>query len=191
MRLIGTSTSVARREVVRVMRGVSTTLHPRRIALLRAVGRAIDAGELSLAFQPKAALETGEITGCEALLRWDRPGEGTLSPAAFLPVIEDSHVMPALTQHVLEAALDEQVLWAEAGHDVPVQVNLAARDLLDAGFCSRLSDTLARHHVPGSVLGVEITENDLLEDPRRACETVRNLKAIGVSVAIVDFGTGY
>jgi EAL domain-containing protein (putative c-di-GMP-specific phosphodiesterase class I) len=99
--------------------------------------------------------------------------------------------MPAITRHVLDLALDDQAEWERAGTAVPVQVNLTARDLLEPDFASTLAERLERRGAPGTVLGVEITENDLLEDPKQACGTVAALNDLGVNVALDDFGTGY
>jgi EAL domain-containing protein (putative c-di-GMP-specific phosphodiesterase class I) len=195
MRRFVTSTlghrSVARRETVRALGGLATALHPRRIQLLRRVRVALESEELFLVYQPKQDLLSGRIVGAEALLRWRHPERGVVPPGAFLPAIAGSAVMADITRWALDRALAAHRSWGVAGRGVTVEVNLAGRDLLDPGFCEAVGRLLEDRGASPGTLGLEITENDLLEDPERASTTVIALGEKGVTVALDDFGTGY
>jgi EAL domain-containing protein (putative c-di-GMP-specific phosphodiesterase class I) len=183
--------SVARREAVRALEGLTTALHPRRLQLLRRVRVALDRDELFLVFQPKQDLRSGTIVGAEALLRWRHPQHGVVPPGAFLPAIAGSSVMADITRWALDRALAAHRSWGPPGEGITVQVNLAGRDLLDPGFCEAVGRLLDDCGAAPGTLGLEITENDLLEDHERASRTVSALGEKGVSVALDDFGTGF
>ncbi|WP_238579384.1 putative bifunctional diguanylate cyclase/phosphodiesterase [Demequina lutea] len=159
-----------------------------RMAELR---RAIHDGELVLHFQPKIALGTGRVEGVEALVRWDRPGSELVFPDAFLPLARRAGLLPAVTKSVLQQALAQSALWRAAGIVLPIAVNLPAPDLIDETLPARVSVLLAAQRLPGSALEVEITEEALLRDPARAKSVLGNLRALGVRIAIDDYGTGY
>ncbi len=162
--------------------------HLQRIAELR---RAIDGGELVLHYQPKIALHDGHVEGVEALVRWNRPGNGLVYPDAFLPLVSQAGLMRALTQAVLQEATAQSATWRAHGIVLPIAVNLPASVLIDETLPGHIGDLLRAHDLPGSALQVEITEEALLRDRARAQSVLADLRALGVQASIDDYGTGY
>jgi diguanylate cyclase (GGDEF)-like protein len=144
-----------------------------------------------LHYQPKVDVQSGAIIGAEALVRWQHPTRGLLYPDAFLPVVEQSGLMNALTRLVLEAAVLQLASWREAGLVITLAVNLSASDLLDEALADRIATLLAEHDVPASALELELTESVLMTDPPRARDVLVGLRALGLRVAVDDYGTGY
>ena len=164
---------------------------PTRLSLVAELRKAIDAGELVLYYQPKADLATDEITGVEALVRWQHPERGLLPPDEFVPLAERTGLIRDLTRTVLDAALRQARVWHDQGIDLTVSVNLSARDLLDLALPQTVATFLARHGITPEQLGLEITESVILADPMRARAVLSRLDAMGVKLAIDDFGSGY
>ncbi|MET9614206.1 putative bifunctional diguanylate cyclase/phosphodiesterase [Kitasatospora indigofera] len=163
---------------------------PYRIGLLGDLRRALETREVQLHYQPKVAFD-GRVVGLEALLRWERPGQGRVSPDEFVGLAESSGLMPRLTDYVLEAAVGQLALWRGQGLQVQVAVNVSPRDVLNPGFAQRVAGHLVRHGVPAHALQLEITERLLLDDSRLAAETLAELREYGVGMSLDDFGTGY
>ncbi|MFJ6213117.1 putative bifunctional diguanylate cyclase/phosphodiesterase [Streptomyces sp. NPDC092296] len=163
---------------------------PVRIGLLGDLRRALEAGEVELHYQPKVAFD-GRVVGLEALLRWDRPGRGRISPDEFVGLAESSGLMPRLTDYVLDAAVHQLAEWRSQGLYVQVAVNVSPRDVLTPGFAAGVADRLARYAVPPQALQLEITERMLLEDSKRAADTLEELRRHGVGMSLDDFGTGH
>ncbi|WP_107054546.1 bifunctional diguanylate cyclase/phosphodiesterase [Streptomyces sp. NRRL S-350] len=163
---------------------------PYRIGLLGDLRRALETGEVQLHYQPKVAFD-GRVVGLEALLRWERPGQGKVSPDEFVGLAESSGLMPRLTDYVLEAAVGQLACWREQGLQVQVAVNVSPRDVLNPGFAQRVAGHLVRHQVPAHALQLEITERLLLDDSRRAADTLAELRGYGVGMSLDDFGTGH
>ncbi|WP_229758830.1 putative bifunctional diguanylate cyclase/phosphodiesterase [Peterkaempfera bronchialis] len=163
---------------------------PIRVGLLGDLRRALEAGEVELHYQPKVAFD-GRVVGLEALLRWDRPGRGRISPEEFVGLAESSGLMPRLTDYVLDAAVRQLAEWRSQGLEVQVAVNVSPRDVLTPGFAAGVADRLARHAVPPQALQLEITERLLLDDSRRAADTLDELRRHGVGMSLDDFGTGH
>ncbi|HZT16207.1 MAG TPA: EAL domain-containing protein [Gaiellaceae bacterium] len=164
---------------------------PARLALAGELRRAIDGGELVLHFQPKADLPSGRVRGVEALVRWQHPDRGLLGPDQFVPLAERTGLIRELTRHVLAAALRQLREWEAAGIVLDVAVNLSARDLVDAELPDTVAGLLDEHGVEPRRLELEITESVLLTDPTRAGGVLARLDAMGVRLAIDDFGSGY
>lgn len=165
-----------------------TTAH---FQLLGALRHALDHDEIVLHYQPKIAIDDGHVVGVEALARWRHPTRGLLSPAAFLPVLENTTLSHRFTTHVLSTALSQTRRWADQGISLPVAVNVSSRCLLDPRFPDTVGRQLLAAGVPGSQLSIEITENTVMTDPGRAAAVLEGIRALGVRVAIDDFGTGY
>ncbi|MDH6116257.1 bifunctional diguanylate cyclase/phosphodiesterase [Kitasatospora sp. GAS204B] len=163
---------------------------PYRIGLLGDLRRALETGEVQLHYQPKVAFD-GRVVGLEALLRWERPGRGRVSPDEFVGLAESSGLMPRLTDYVLEAAIGQLATWRAQGLQVQVAVNVSPRDVLNPGFAQRVADHLSRNQVPAQALQLEITERLLLDDSRRAADTLAELRRYGVGMSLDDFGTGH
>ena len=162
-----------------------------RLALVGELGRAIDRGELEVWYQPMASLETGRVTGVEALVRWRHPTHGLLGPAAFLPMVEQTGLMKPLTLHVLDAALRQCADWRRAGLDLSVSVNLSATNLIDRDLPSDVTSQIETRGLDPAALHLEVTESVVMADPDRAREVLSGLRASGVRIALDDFGTGY
>jgi diguanylate cyclase len=158
-----------------------------RVAELRA---GIEAGELRLHFQPIARLATRAVAHVEALVRWDHPTRGLLPPGVFVPLAEQTGLVVALDRWVLGAALEQCRAWSDAGHSIPVAVNLSAHSLHDPDLPGHVAAELARTGVPARSLLLELTETTVMVDPERAAGTLRCLRAQGVRIAIDDFGMG-
>ncbi|MDJ0354004.1 EAL domain-containing protein [Pseudarthrobacter sp. PH31-O2] len=164
---------------------------PAKLALLGDLRRALTADQLVLHYQPKVSLDSGEILGAEALVRWEHPDRGLIFPDDFIPLAEHTGLIGPLTTHVLEAALAQTRAWLASGVPLTMSVNLSARSLLDDGLPRQIADLLARHGVPAELLELEITESALMADPARAQRLLEALAAMGVRLSIDDFGSGY
>jgi len=159
--------------------------------LLRELGRAIDEGELHLDYQPKVDLRTGGVTSVEALLRWDHPRNGLMSPGDFLPVAAESDLIGPLTIHLLDLGMRDCSAWREQGMTAGVDLNLAAANVLDPLLPGEVQRLLDKWKLPASALGLELTETAVAADPDGALVVLRHLADMGVRLAIDDFGTGY
>jgi diguanylate cyclase (GGDEF)-like protein len=157
-----------------------------RLALIGELRAAIDAGQLLLHYQPKADLPGGTVRGVEALVRWEHPRRGLLTPGNFLPLAEQSGLTRALTAFVLDRAL------AEIGElpELAVAVNLGPADLLDLGLPSEVARALERRAFPVERLTLEVSEDVIVADPERTLDVLGRLRALGVGVALDDFGAG-
>jgi len=164
---------------------------PERLALVGELRRAIANGELVIHYQPRVELTTGDVHTVEALVRWDHPERGLLSPGEFLPLAEHTGMIRPLTGYVLDAALADCAGWSREGLRPGVSVNLSARDLLDADLPREVESLLSKHGVDPTLLEVEITENTILTDPERTRAVLERLRALGVTLSIDDFGTGF
>jgi diguanylate cyclase (GGDEF)-like protein len=163
---------------------------PERLQLVSELRQAIEREEFVLHFQPKIAVASGEVTGAEALVRWDHPTRGLLGPIEFVPLAERTGIIGALTRWVLDAALEQCAAWRDEGLELPVAVNLSGTDVLDAGLADMVADALERAGVPGHLLACEISEHTVLADPRRAAESLSRLRTMGVRLSLDDFGQG-
>ena len=156
--------------------------------------RALDRGELRVHYQPLCALENGQVAGVEALVRWEHPTRGLLEPGDFLGVAEESGLIHPLGVWVLREATREiqrwRTVWPGAG-ELLLTVNLSARELGRPDLCDAVADALGEAGVPPRRLALEITESGLLDEAGAATQTLRRLKALGVSLILDDFGTGW
>jgi diguanylate cyclase (GGDEF)-like protein/PAS domain S-box-containing protein len=153
---------------------------------------ALQGWEFRLQYQPKVNMRSGEVVGVEALIRWQHPERGLLPPASFLPVVEDHPLMAAIGEWVIDRVLGQMEAWLDTGVDLPVSVNVAARQLQDKGFVERLGALLAAHPgVAAGRLALEVLESTALADIRQVSEVMRGCNRMGVSFALDDFGTGY
>jgi diguanylate cyclase (GGDEF)-like protein len=170
----------------------SDSLHGQhRMRNLEELRTAIFSRTLVVHYQPKIDVRTLEVTGVEALVRWQHPTRGLLLPDAFLPLVEDSGLMRDLTDAVLEQSLDQVRIWRAAGRMLSVAVNLSASSLVDADLAQRVWATLRERDLPAEALELEITEDFLMGDRERARSILSDLRRLGIRVAVDDFGTGY
>ena len=162
-----------------------------RLTGVEELRHAIDEDQLVLHYQPKVALATGRVTGVEALVRWQHPERGLLTPDVFIPQAERYGFMRPLTTWVLRTALDQVRLWRAEGGPPSVAVNVSASNLLDTDLPEQIATMLTLRGLPGEALTVEITEELLLVDTGRASHVLHSLRLLGIGVSIDDYGTGY
>jgi diguanylate cyclase (GGDEF)-like protein len=162
-----------------------------RLQTVEELRTALTTDQLVLCYQPKVDLDTGEVHDVEALVRWDHPTRGLLYPDAFLNLVEESGLMPALTRVVLAQALDQVAKWHAQGRPLSVAVNLSASSLVDADLPEQVASMLAARGVPPGALQLEITEDFLMADRDRAREILTQLRHSGVQISVDDYGTGY
>ena len=153
--------------------------------------RALERDELVLHYQPKVDLDTGDICGVEALVRWDHPQRGLLPPAEFLPAVEQSSLIDPLTTWVLRRALTDHATWTTLGMPWPLAINVSARNLEAQAFPASVTELLGEFGVRANQLNLEITETALAADGVAAARAVAALAAQGIGIAIDDFGMGY
>ncbi len=153
--------------------------------------RALDVGEFELHFQPQVDVRDGRIVGAEGLVRWRHPRHGLLAPADFFTAIEVGGHYHRLTDVMLRQAVEFGARMLEHGHRIPVAVNLGSMSFLDRRLPDTVGELLARHGLPGSLLTMEVTESDILDEKGRDAPVFEHLGALGVRLSIDDFGTGY
>jgi diguanylate cyclase (GGDEF)-like protein/PAS domain S-box-containing protein len=166
----------------------------KRMELKADLQHALDRGEFYLDYQPTVNLTTGEVTGVEALARWNHSKHGLVPPNDFIPLAEESGVILPLGRWVVHEACSQLTKWKEdhpQHRSLTVNVNLSARQLANDSLKEELADVLAKTHTAPENLTLEITESLMMEDAENTIETFRKLKSLGVKVAIDDFGTGY
>jgi diguanylate cyclase (GGDEF)-like protein len=164
---------------------------PERLALMTELRRAIDNGDLFLAYQPKIDLQTSRVIGLEALARWRHRERGLIPPDQFVAMAERTGLIKSLTQWALGAAVDQGRAWRERGLDIPISVNLSARNLHDLNLPDQIGKILHDHGANPDALELEITESVIMSDAVRALEILWQIHRMGVALSIDDFGTGY
>ena len=163
-----------------------------RLQIESSLRRAIDENALRLEYQPLVDVASGRIVGCEALCRWDDPQRGSIPPSLFIPVAEDSGMIESLGGWVLKTATQQLRVWHEAGHtDLMMAVNLSALQFRRGVVLQQVEEALIASGIPPNRLELELTETVLLHDGEAVISTLRQLKALGVTLSIDDFGTGY
>ena len=148
-------------------------------------------GSFRLAYQPQVDIVTGQVTGAEALLRWNRPGFGPLAPGSFLPLAEDTGLIVELDRWVLHEACRQGVAWAAAGTPIRVATNISSRTFKLDNVLNLVTTTLEKTGLDPALLEIELTETALMEHQNDIQNELRALRALGVRVAIDDFGIGY
>ena len=156
------------------------------------LARALGNGELLLHYQPLIDYDAAAVCGLEALLRWQHPESGMMSPADFIPVAEETGLILPIGEWVLAEALRQNRRWQEAGRPlVPISVNLSPRQFRQRALVDTVRLLLAEARQPARLLELEITESSLMQDVEEALDKLRELSAMGVRLVIDDFGTGY
>jgi diguanylate cyclase (GGDEF)-like protein len=151
---------------------------------------ALERGELTVEYQPIMSADR-TLVGAEALVRWDHPERGRLSPAEFLDIAERYRLTPSIAARVLDVALADLRCWRAGGTIMRLSVNVSASDLRDESLVDIVASALLKHGVPPSVLTVEITETAMMRDPTMAQAVMQSLDELGVQLAVDDYGTGY
>jgi diguanylate cyclase (GGDEF)-like protein len=161
------------------------------LSMLGDLRRAVENDELQLFYQPKVNVTTEEISEVEALLRWQHPTRGFVSPTEFIPFAEQTGYIKVLTQWVLKEAVRQCGEWLRFGMPLRVSVNVSTRDLLDGDLSSTLAELLAKHQAPADLICIEITESGVMDNPTTARKVMQQLHRQGVHLSIDDYGTGY
>jgi EAL domain-containing protein (putative c-di-GMP-specific phosphodiesterase class I) len=153
---------------------------------------ALERDEFLLHYQPKVNLETGEITGAEALIRWVQPGQEMMLPGQFVPIAEDCGLIVGIGRWVMREACRQARAWQDLGlPPLPVSVNVSALEFRDTNFVEGVRTVLAATGLAARYLELELTEGVLMEDAESTVSTLLELKTMGVQLAVDDFGTGY
>ena len=154
--------------------------------------RALERDEFRLVYQPKFELQSDRLSGAEALLRWQHPHRGMVSPAEFIPVLEESGLIVQVGEWVLRRACRDVKAWCDAGLPLlPVAVNLSARQFRQQDLSARIRALVMASAVDPALIELEITESHLMQDPDHAIRSMQALSEAGIRIAIDDFGTGY
>jgi diguanylate cyclase (GGDEF)-like protein len=168
-----------------------TTAHLNNGLALTRLREAIAGGQLRAVYQPIVQLETGRLTGVEALVRWLHPERGWLAPMDFIPLAEESGLIDEIDRWMLRTACTHAAGWVRDGLLEKVTVNVSSRELLNADYADRVLEILAETGLAAEHLILEITETNLDADTADVVGTLRDLRAKGVRIAIDDFGTGF
>jgi len=154
--------------------------------------RAVNQHEFKLVYQPKILLETGEIIGAEALIRWEHPEKGLVSPDIFIPIAEDTGLIKLIGKWVLSEACEQNKRWQQAGLPViPVAINVSAVELKQADYLQQVSKILMQSGLEAQYLELEVTERVAIDGNDEGIRDLLALKEMGVRLSIDDFGTGY
>lgn len=163
-----------------------------RVSLESDLRHALQDGLLELHYQPQFDCVSGQLTGAEALLRWQHPERGAISPAVFVPIAEEIGLIGALGDWVIDRAFRQMAAWRDSGHPLPrLSINLSARQFTDGQLASQVGDVLDRYALNPATIELELTESVLLQDVEETMQMLSALKALGVEIAVDDFGTGY
>ncbi len=165
-----------------------------RLVLKADLAHGIESGELRLCYQPIVSLQTGRVTGVEALVRWDHPTRGRLGPAQFVALAEDTGLIVPLGRWVLHEACRQLRAWQlrlPATATLSMSINLSVRQLLDDDIVQEVAETIHQYQLDPSTITMELTESMLMVDVDRSLDRLAGLRTLGVSLAIDDFGTGY
>ena len=161
------------------------------LSLLSDLRQAVATSQLQMWLQPKFSLATGKAVGAEALVRWQHPTRGFVSPAEFVPFAEQAGYITMVTDWMLQQALHTLVQWAPTHPELSIAVNVSTRDLQHKGFAERVARMVEASGVPAKRLRLEITESGLMDNPTHSVALLHALRDIGTPLSIDDFGTGY
>lgn len=163
-----------------------------RAALEAKLRKAIPAGHLSLQYQPQVDPRSGTIVGLEALMRWNDPADGPISPGIFVPLAEETGLILPLGEWVIDEACRQAQEWDARGlPPIPISINVSGVQFEYQDVAEVVRCAVARHRLPNHRVEVEITESAIMRHPERAAKALKELNEAGVGVALDDFGTGY
>ncbi|MEX6501034.1 putative bifunctional diguanylate cyclase/phosphodiesterase [Pseudomonas zhanjiangensis] len=166
-------------------------VHQRQIRLIRDLRRAPERGELLLHYQPKLDLAAGKVRQAEALLRWQHPQLGMISPGEFIPLAERTGSIQLLTAWVIEQALRQLQAWNERGLQLQLSLNISTEDLIDPELPARVGRLLGKYRIAAEQLVFEVTESGVMLNPAVALQVLHGLRECGIGLSVDDFGTGY
>lgn len=181
--------SAGKAQVVAFHPGMSPGVE--RLDLESDLRRAVERDELVLHFQPEVDLVTNEVTGMEALVRWQHPTRGLIPPSAFIPIAEETDLIIPIGSRVLRQACIEALRWSDRAPRLVVRVNVSARQLAQPTFVADVAATLTATGCEPARLRLEVTESTALKDVDLTLRALTELRNLGVEIAIDDFGTGY
>jgi EAL domain-containing protein (putative c-di-GMP-specific phosphodiesterase class I) len=184
-------TAIQQRQPSAFFERASDEMQRRRLKLGTDLPQALHSGQLHLRYQPKFRVSDRSPRGVEALLRWQHPVFGNVSPAEFIPIAERTGNLGMLTRWVLREALAQLSTWQRENIYIEVAVNLSATDIVDPGMLEYILGALRDARLAASALTLEITESVLLHEPELARRNMEMLRIAGVRFSIDDFGTGY
>jgi EAL domain-containing protein (putative c-di-GMP-specific phosphodiesterase class I) len=188
---------LAKQEATRVRSQVSVfrlgeeEAHVRRLRILSDLRVAVEENQLELYVQPKVHVETGDLSGAEALVRWEHPELGMILPNEFIMLAEEAGSISEVTFWVLAEALRVCAVWKQQGIHIPISVNLSTQDLNNENLPDKIAFMLQSAGLAADSLVVEITEAALAHNLDRAKDVLRDLQEIGITTSMDDFGTGY
>jgi diguanylate cyclase (GGDEF)-like protein len=166
-------------------------VHQRQISLIRDLRHAAANNELILHYQPKLDIRQGKVRQAEALLRWQHPQFGLVSPTEFIVLAERTGSIQLLTNWVIEESMRQVSEWSRQGLHMQLSLNISAEDLLSHDLADRVSVLLKHYRVPAEQLIFEITESAVMREPEQALQVLHRLRECGISLSVDDFGTGY
>ncbi|MDD2659247.1 MAG: bifunctional diguanylate cyclase/phosphodiesterase [Methylococcales bacterium] len=164
---------------------------PKRLTLMSELRNAINRDALEMFYQPKVSIQTGRLLGAEALLRWNHPIHGAISPDEFIPMSENSRTIKHVTLWVLQRAFRNCADWHKQGHDLKISVNLSAKDLHDPELPDIIAGIAASADLKPEWIMLEITEGSIINDPESTLKIMQQLHDMGYQFSIDNFGTGY
>ena len=162
-----------------------------RVQLDHAIRQGLTRQEFVLHYQPRVDFKTGAIVGCEALMRWQRPGHGLVQPGAFIGVAEETGCIVQMGRWLADTATAQAMRWLTAGRQCQVAINVSALEFSQPDFVSQVANVLQRSGLPAHLLELELTESILIRDVNEAQDKLHALQALGVHLSLDDFGTGY
>jgi len=162
-----------------------------RLSLMSELRQAVEHDQLTLYYQPKVDLATHRVKYVEALVRWDHPTRGFVSPDQFIPFAEQTGYIKTVSRWVADKAIAQCAAWQAQGIELAVSVNVSARELIQSTLPETFQTLLDKHGVAPERIWIEITESAIMDDPNHAIETLDRLHALGIRLSIDDFGTGY
>ncbi|WP_299803581.1 bifunctional diguanylate cyclase/phosphodiesterase [uncultured Shewanella sp.] len=163
----------------------------REVSIINSLAKALRDGELYMVYQPKQSFPHGDCQQVEALMRWQHPLLGNISPSEFIPLAEYSGMIDIVSQWALDQVFAQQAVWQQSGIKLQVAVNLSTQDLRNASLITGIEARLEQYQLKANAISIEITESKLMQDLDGAVVTIKRLRHLGVDVAIDDFGTGH
>jgi EAL domain-containing protein (putative c-di-GMP-specific phosphodiesterase class I) len=162
-----------------------------RVQLDHAIRQGLARQEFVLHYQPRVDLKSGAIVGCEALMRWQRPGHGLVPPGEFIAVAEETGCIVQMGRWLADMATAQAMQWLAAGRACQVAINVSALEFAQPDFVQQVASLLQRSGLPAHLLELELTESILIRDVNEAQAKLHDLQALGVHLSLDDFGTGY
>jgi diguanylate cyclase (GGDEF)-like protein len=162
-----------------------------RLQLNDELRKALDRQQIQVWYQPKVSARTDAVVGVEALVRWEHPDRGLLSPISFLAAARRAGLMQQMSEVIIEQAVNDSARWRAAGLNLSVAINIAPSELLTEALMPLVYRALVRTGVPADSITVEVTEDTFLNDPERARELLQDIRAHGVRTSVDDYGTGF